>query len=252
MTNYTPRVQQVLAFSREEAEGLGHRFVGSEHLLLGLLRLGNGVAVRALECRGVDLEAVRESIVDRVGTGPEPEEDRRIKRRLFDWLVIRETNPTIPYTPGVKRVLSLAAKEAKAMHHAYVGTEHLLLGLLREGDGIAARILGEFAVEHGPLRDEILRQLDPDFPSCGDPPSEPQTRPLFTALSTKNAIRVNGAGFRAIVIGVVRRDETAVSRVVTGLGEDFERAMREILAEIAPTDESEVEFYLVPLRAGGE
>src|SRR5881392_2890842 len=128
--NFTPRAQQVLALARKEADRFNHNFVGTEHLLLGLIRLGQGVAVIVLQKLGVELENVRREIEKQVGTGP----DRKIPYH-------------IPYTPRVKMVLALAAKEAKALNHKYVGTEHLLLGLLREGDGVAARLLASLEVD---------------------------------------------------------------------------------------------------------
>jgi len=122
MNNFTPRAQQVLALARKEADRFNHNFVGTEHLLLGLIKLGQGVAVNVLQKLGLDLETVRMEVEKQVGTGPD-----------------QKMIGNIPYTPRVKKVLSLAAKEAKTLNHTYVGTEHILLGLLREGDGVAAR-----------------------------------------------------------------------------------------------------------------
>ena len=144
--NFTPRAQQVLAFAREEAERFNHNFVGTEHLLLGLIRLGQGVAVNVLLKLGLDLETVRREVENQVGAG-------------LDSKVIGK----IPYTPRVKKVLALAAKEAKTMKHTYVGTEHLLLGMLREGDGVASRVLTNLNVDAEKTRREILRELDPNF-----------------------------------------------------------------------------------------
>ena len=124
MHNFTPRAQQVLALARKEADRFNHSFIGTEHLLLGLIRLGQGVAVNVLQKMGIELETVRMEVEKQVGTGPD-----------------QKMMGNIPYTPRVKKVLALAAKEAKALNHTYVGTEHILLGLLREGDGVAARVL---------------------------------------------------------------------------------------------------------------
>ena len=124
MNNFTPRAQQVLALARKEADRFNHNSVGTEHLLLGLIKLGQGVAVIVLHKIGLDLDTVRMEVEKLVGTGPD-----------------QKMIGNIPYTPRVKKVLSLAAKEAKALNHTYVGTEHILLGLLREGDGVAARVL---------------------------------------------------------------------------------------------------------------
>jgi len=146
MSNFTPRAQQVLALARKEADRFNHNFVGTEHLLLGLIKLGQGVAVNVLQKMGLDLETVRMEVEKQVGTGP----DQKIMGN-------------IPYTPRVKKVLALAQKEAKALNHTYVGTEHILLGLLREGDGVAARVLKSLDVDIELCRQEILKELDPNF-----------------------------------------------------------------------------------------
>jgi len=146
MNNFTPRAQQVLALARKEADRFNHNYVGTEHLLLGLIKLGQGVAVNVLHKMNLDLETVRLEVEKQVGNGPET-----------------KMVGNIPYTPRVKKVLALAGKEAKALNHSYVGTEHILLGLLREGDGVAARVLKNLEVDIERTRNEILRELDPNF-----------------------------------------------------------------------------------------
>ena len=146
MNNFTPRAQQVLALARKEADRFHHNYVGTEHLLLGLINLGQGVAVNVLQKMGLDLQTVRTAVEKQVGTGPES-----------------KPSGNIPYTPHVKKVLALAGKEAKALNHSYVGTEHILLGLLREGEGVAARVLKSLDVDIERCRNEILAELDPNF-----------------------------------------------------------------------------------------
>jgi len=162
MNNFTPRAQQVLALARKEADRFNHNFVGTEHLLLGLIKLGQGVAVNVLQKLGLDLEIVRMEVEKQVGTGPD-----------------QKMIGNIPYTPRVKKVLALAAKEAKSLSHTYVGTEHILLGLLREGDGVAARVLKNLDVDIEQTRQEILKELDPNFTAQEEPPQggEPQEKP---------------------------------------------------------------------------
>ena len=157
MNNFTPRAQQVLALARKEADRFHHNYVGTEHLLLGLIKLGQGVAVSVLQKMGLDLETVRGEVEKQVGIGQES----------------KTPVGSIPYTPRVKKVLALAGKEAKALNHSYVGTEHILLGLLREGEGVAARVLKTLEVDIERTRNEILRELDPQFSSGsgGDAPS---------------------------------------------------------------------------------
>ena len=146
MNNFTPRAQQVLALARKEADRFNHSFVGTEHLLLGLINLGQGVAVNVLQKMGLDLETVRLEVEKQVGTGPD-----------------QKLAGNIPYTPRVKKVLELSKKEAKVLHHTYVGTEHILLGLLREGEGVAARVLRNLDIDIDQCRQEILHELDPNF-----------------------------------------------------------------------------------------
>src|SRR6266853_424296 len=138
------RAQKVLALARKEADRFNHNYVGTEHLLLGLIKLGQGVAVNVLQKMGLDLETVRMEVEKQVGSGPET-----------------KMVGNVPYTPRVKKVLALAGKEAKALNHSYVGTEHILLGLLREGEGVAARVLKSLELDIERTRNEILKELDP-------------------------------------------------------------------------------------------
>ncbi|MFP4166270.1 MAG: ATP-dependent Clp protease ATP-binding subunit [Opitutales bacterium] len=154
MNNFTPRAQQVLALARKEADRFHHNYVGTEHLLLGLINLGQGVAVNVLQKMGLDLQTVRTAVKKQIGAGPES-----------------KPSGNIPYTPRVKKVLALAGKEAKALNHSYVGTEHILLGLLREGEGVAARVLKSLDIDIEQCRNEILAELDPNF--SGEPEEAP-------------------------------------------------------------------------------
>ena len=160
MSNFTPRAQQVLALARKEADRFNHNYVGTEHLLLGLIKLGQGVAVNVLQRMGLDLDTVRLEVEKHVGTGPET-----------------KMAGNIPYTPRVKKVLALAGREAKALNHSYVGTEHILLGLLREGEGVAARVLESLNVDIERSRQEILKELDPNFSGSLSPDDEDEGPP---------------------------------------------------------------------------
>ncbi len=146
LNNFTPRAQQVLALARKEADRFHHNYVGTEHILLGLIKLGQGVAVSVLQKMGLDLETVRAAVEKQVGTGQET-----------------KSPGSMPFTPRVKKVLALAGKEAKTLSHSYIGTEHILLGLLREGEGVAARVLKSLEIDIERTRNEILRELDPQF-----------------------------------------------------------------------------------------
>jgi ATP-dependent Clp protease ATP-binding subunit ClpA len=174
MPNFTPRAQQVLALARKEADRFHHNFVGTEHLLLGLIQLGQGVAVNVLLKLGLDLETVRREVEKQVGTGPD-----------------QKMIGNIPYTPRVKKVLALAVKEAKALNHTYVGTEHILLGLLCEGDGVASRVLKSLEVDVEKTRQEILKELDPNYTPAGEDIKDVLSTPAPTperSATPRNAV----------------------------------------------------------------
>jgi hypothetical protein len=143
---FTPLAQQTLLLARREAERLGHNHIGTEHLMLGLIGLGQGVAINVLVKLGVELETIRLELIKQTQTS-----------------CGRSPSGNNPYTPRLKKVLALAAKEARSLNHNFVGTEHLLLGLLREGDGIAARILKSLDIGPDETRKEVLKELDPNF-----------------------------------------------------------------------------------------
>jgi hypothetical protein len=146
ISNFTPRAQQTLALARLEAERFNHHFVGTEHLLLGLIKLGQGAAFNVLQKQGLNLDVLRAEVERCVGAGPEP-----------------KATGNIPFTPRVNKALTLASEEARKLNHQYVGTEHILLGLLAEGDGVAARVLAQFGMDIQKTRVEILKELDPNF-----------------------------------------------------------------------------------------
>lgn len=170
MNNFTPRAQQVLALARKEADRFNHNYVGTEHVLLGLIKLGQGVAVNVLQKLSLDLDTVRMQVEQQVGSGPET-----------------KSVGNIPYTPRVKKVLALASKEAKQLNHSYVGTEHILLGLLREGEGVAAQVLRNLDINLEKARNEILKELDPNFASedSDEEESEEGAQPVSSGGKSK-------------------------------------------------------------------
>ncbi len=159
--NFTERVRKVLAMAREEAARLHHEYVGTEHILLGLIREGEGVAAAVLQNLSVDLEEIQQKIEDTVKKGK----------------AAQATGPDLPYTSRAKKVLELAMGEARELNHSYVGTEHLLLGLLREEKGIAAQVLTDAGVHLEAARAETLRLLGTEMPQGqqGAAPGTPQT-----------------------------------------------------------------------------
>ena len=140
---FTNRARQVIILARKEADRFNHNYIGTEHILLGIVKLAEGVAVNVLRRMGLDFETVRLEVEKAVGTGPETK-------------MIGE----IPLTSRAKKVIEYAVEEAKKLHHSYIGTEHLLLGLLREGEGVAARILKNLDIDLDEVRTEILNELE--------------------------------------------------------------------------------------------
>src|SRR5580698_2490297 len=163
--NFTERVRKVLAMAREEAARLHHEYVGTEHILLGLIREGEGVAAAVRQNMNADLNEIQQKIEETVKKGKAG----------------ATTGPDLPYTSRAKKVLELAMSEARELSHSYVGTEHLLLGLLREEKGIAAQVLTDAGVNLEAARAETLRLLGTEMPQTGTAaaggPQTPQSTP---------------------------------------------------------------------------
>src|SRR5213083_2942335 len=138
---FTERARQVVVLAQDEARALKHNYIGTEHILLGLLREEEGLAARVLESLDITVEEVRAQVARIVGQGDEV------------------TTGQIPFTPRAKKVLDLALREALSLGHNYIGTEHILLGLVRENEGVAARILLDLGADAEKVRDEIIRTL---------------------------------------------------------------------------------------------
>jgi ATP-dependent Clp protease ATP-binding subunit ClpC len=138
---FTERARQVVVLAQDEARALKHNYIGTEHILLGLLREEEGLAARVLESLDITVEEVRAQVARIVGQGDEV------------------TTGQIPFTPRAKKVLELALREALSLGHNYIGTEHILLGLVRENEGVAARILLDFDADADKIRNEIIRML---------------------------------------------------------------------------------------------
>ena len=153
--NFTERVRRVLQLAREEAFELHHEYVGTEHILLGLCSEGEGVAAAAIQNLNVDTNEIRTGILDTIKRG-----------------TARATGPDLPYTSRAKKVLELSMSEARELQHSYVGTEHLLLGLINEERGIAAQILLSMGLTADKVRSEVLRLIGTEL--SGQP--SPSTR----------------------------------------------------------------------------
>jgi len=146
---FTDRAQQVVVLAQEEARMLNHNYLGTEHILLGLIHEGEGVAAKVLESLGISLEAVRQQVEEIIGQGQQAPSGH------------------IPFTPRAKKVLELASREALQLGHNYIGTEHILLGLVREGEGVAAQVLVKLGADLNRVRQQVVELLH------GHPGQEP-------------------------------------------------------------------------------
>jgi ATP-dependent Clp protease ATP-binding subunit ClpC len=186
---FTDRARRVVVLAQEEARLLNHNYIGTEHILLGLIHEGEGVAARALGSLGISLEAVRDEVEEVIGQGGSSPGDH------------------IPFTPRAKKALELSLREALQLGHNYIGTEHILLGLIREGDGVAAQVLVKAGVGLRQVREQVVRLLS--APRGADepvdvtaPPIEPDVEPRCPRcgadLNEQAAYRMTEAGIALV------------------------------------------------------
>ena len=212
---FTDRARRVVVLAQEEARMLNHNYIGTEHILLGLIHEGEGVAAKALESLGISLEAVRQQVEEIIGQGQQAPSGH------------------IPFTPRAKKVLELSLREALRLGHNYIGTEHILLGLIREGDGVAAQVLVKLGADLNRVRQQVIQLLH------GFKGKEPASAAAGAVESRLSAVeeRVGIAPAAAELdqqILQVRMDRNAAAAA-----EDYERAAslrdreRELLADKA-------------------
>jgi ATP-dependent Clp protease ATP-binding subunit ClpC len=200
---FTDRARRVLVLAQEEAHRLDHGFIGTEHLLLGLISEGEGVAARALESLGLSLSAVRDRVEHLIGDSGGP------------------ATGSPPFTPRAKKVLELSLREALGLGHNYIGTEHMLLGLVREGEGVASQVLVDSGVDLTRVRQKVVELLSAagegkdsvsEAPS-GDPPQCARCRAGLAEAATYRRLDVAGeGGDEPVTVAIVycRRCGTAV------------------------------------------
>jgi len=221
--NFTPRARKVVELARSEARRFNHNYVGTEHILLGLIKLGEGVAVNVLGRMGLDLKTVRTAVEKQVGPGPEE----------------AKAPETIPLTPRVQKVMAHAIAEGRTLGHAYVGTEHILLGLLKEGEGVAARVLQALNVDLERCRKEILADIEPSASGEADKPSSPESMsdepaediPPPSRRSSEDNPNRPGRGERLSLLKTFGRDLTELARAgeldpVIGRKEEIRRVVQ--------------------------
>jgi Clp amino terminal domain, pathogenicity island component len=154
---FTDRARRVVVLAQDEARRLNHNYIGTEHILLGLIHEGEGVAARALQSLGISLEAVRQQIEEIIGRGQQAPSGH------------------IPFTPRAKKVLELSLRESLQLGHTYIGTEHILLGLIHEGDGVAAQVLVRLGADMNRVREQVIELLH------GHQAEEPVSAPSVAA-----------------------------------------------------------------------
>jgi Clp amino terminal domain, pathogenicity island component len=188
---FTDRARRVVVLGQEEARMLNHNYIGTEHILLGLIREGDGVAAKALESLGISLEAVRQQVEEIIGEGQEVPSGH------------------IPFTPRAKKVLELSLREALQLGDNYIGTEHILLGLIREGDGVAAQVLVELGADLNRVRQQVIQ--------------------VVRGVAGDVAIRAGSVGSRLSAL----EQRVGIAPEIKDLDEQIERARRERHAAIA-------------------
>ena len=172
---FTDRARRVVVLAQEEARMLNHNYIGTEHILLGLIHEGEGVAAKALESLGISLEAVRQQVEEIIGQGQQAPSGH------------------IPFTPRAKKVLELSLREALQLGHDYIGTEHILLGLIREGEGVAAQVLVRLGADLNRVRQQVIQLLhgwhseEPEttHPELRPRPAGGRERRLLAALQAR-------------------------------------------------------------------
>ena len=177
---FTDRANRVVVLAQEEARRLDHNDLGTEHILLGLVREGEGVAARALESLGISLEAVRQQVEEIIGQGQQAPSEH------------------IPFTPRAKKVLDLASREALQLGHNYIGTEHILLGLIREGEGVAAQVLVKLGADLNRVRQQVVQLLH-GYPGKG-PASDRPRRGMRARLMADAVARIDALDRRLAAI----------------------------------------------------
>jgi ATP-dependent Clp protease ATP-binding subunit ClpC len=159
---FTDRGRRVVVLAQEEGRMLNHNYIGTEHILLGLIREGDGVAAKALESLGISLDAVRQQVGEIIGRGE------------------KEPSGHIPFTKRAKKVLELSLRESMQLGHNYIGTEHILLGLIREGDGVAARVLVKLGADLNRVRQQVIQLI---YGSAGEGEAGVQALTFSTACA---------------------------------------------------------------------
>ncbi len=198
---FTDRARRVVVLAQEEARMLNHNYIGTEHILLGLIHEGEGVAAKALESLGISLEAVRQQVEEIIGQGQQAPSGH------------------IPFTPRAKKVLELSLRESLQLGHNYIGTEHILLGLIREGEGVAAQVLVKLSADLNRVRQQVIQLLH----GHRDKEMEGSTAPRERGLPPEIVVRLDAIDSRLSAV-----EQRAGTGPDTGeLDQQIEQALRD-------------------------
>ena len=231
---FTERARKTIVLAQEEAAKLGNNYIGTEHLLLGIISEGESVAAKVLHNMGVSCDNVREKVISIAGKGAKA-----------------SSYIEIVFTPRAKRIIELAFEEARHLGHNYIGTEHLLLALVKEGEGVAARVLMDLGVELSKIYDELSKLLGVDFPGTEKQRNQtPETRrrvspsrglPIEGREQLEIAVILNRAFGEAknlnhdcissghIFLGILSDEDNAVSGAFKDLGVDLDKVREEVI-----------------------
>ncbi len=179
---FTDRARRVVVLAQEEARMLNHTYIGTEHILLGLIHEGEGVAAKALESLDISLDAVRQQVEEIIGQGQQAPSGH------------------IPFTPRAKKVLDLSRREAEQLGHNYIGTEHILLGLIREGDGVAAQVLVHLGAGLSMVRQQVIQLISGQQPQPGRRPPR-EGAPVAQVQARLDGVEVRLAALEQRVVG---------------------------------------------------
>jgi ATP-dependent Clp protease ATP-binding subunit ClpC len=201
---FTDRARRVLVYAQEEARDLDHAFIGTEHILLGLIREGDGVAAKALDALGVTYDVVREKVTE------------------LTELATNSSSGSPPFTPRAKKVMELSLREAVQLGHSYIGTEHLLLGIVRQGDGAAVRILNDLSVAMSDIQAQVV-QLMPSL--SNREVGEPSVHVIHDGAIFRGVVRAVGEQLRPDL------DATDLDDLADTIADDLFNQLRRSWAE---------------------
>ena len=205
LERFTDRARRVVKLAEEEARRLGHNYIGTEHILLGLIREGEGVAAKALESLGISLDTVRQQVEEIIGRG---------QQAPFD---------VIPFTPRSKKVLELSLRESQQLGHNHIGTEHILLGLIREGDGVAAQVLVKLGADLNRVRQQVIQLIAAQQQPGHPPPREGV--PVTEVQARLDAIEARLDAIEGLLAAVEQR--VGIRPDTTDLDEQIDRVRGE-------------------------